>query len=207
MCMILFILTASLPSLGGINDNPNKTCNCEENRKKDGWCSVCKKGYLAGLEIKSALLFETMDAHGHDVQVERFICETCKKSYASDGYCEQCRIGFVKQRAFLSRLTYEIARGKHVVIEELPCENCKKMAAKYGWCEECGCGFVGHVAITERPTYAIVETEWKKLLSAIELISKCETCGLAYFTGGKCLKCNLSYKTGQAVEMTTKPSG
>lgn len=205
MRSVLIYWLALFPAFGGLNDNVPSHCTCAENRKSDGWCAVCKKGYLVGREIKSARLFEAVDAHGHDVQAERFLCESCKKAHTTDGYCDACRIGFVKGKAYLSRLTYEIARARRIDVEELPCDQCKKLAAEYGWCEDCGCGFIGHAAIARRADYAIAEAAWKNLLASLGLLSKCETCAVANFTGGKCLKCKLSYKTGVPVPLPDRP--
>ena len=40
-------------------------CTCAEARSVNGWCEAHAVGYVAGLEIRSAELFEALDTHGH----------------------------------------------------------------------------------------------------------------------------------------------
>ena len=80
-------------------------CTCDVAKLKGGWCSKCETGYLAGVPIKSELLFEELDAHGHDIDPRAIRCGICKEAMKSNSYCDQCRIGWIDKKAYMSRLT------------------------------------------------------------------------------------------------------
>jgi len=168
-------------------------CTCAKVSHDGGWCAACKVGYVAGVKIKSAMLFEAVDAHGHDIIPERIKCETCKKAMASDGYCERCRMGFVDKQAYLSRLTYHVAKGRTTKTSDLACGTCRKNAKSTGWCDACGRGMIGHIAVDRHDEFVKAAKAFRRLLEAIRKLSECETCAVAQFTGGRCRKCNISY--------------
>lgn len=171
-------------------------CTCASARPRGGWCDACKVGYLAGIKIPSYALFEAIDAHGHDVKPDRIQCASCQWAMATDGYCERSRMGFVNKQAYLSRLTYELARGKPTSVDQLTCAACRAHAGRYGWCEACERGMIGNVAIRDRQDFAKTTVEFRRLLQAIRKLADCETCAVALFTGGTCMKCGISYTIG-----------
>ncbi len=191
-----------------------KDCTCSQVKHDGGWCTACEVGYVAGVEIKSAMLFEALDAHGHDIIPERIKCETCQKAMASDGYCERSRMGFVDGQAYLSRLTYHVAKGRATKPSTLACGTCRKNAKNAGWCDVCRRGMIGHIAIDRHDKFVEAKKAYRRLLEAVRKLAECETCAVALFTGGRCLKCNVSYHERQPTvkprnesdESTTRPT-
>src|SRR5687768_4101635 len=41
-------------------------CECSAAKAHNGWCGACHVGYVASVQIRSADLFDVIDAHGHD---------------------------------------------------------------------------------------------------------------------------------------------
>jgi hypothetical protein len=124
-------------------------CTCAEERGRNGWCAVCSRGYAAGLEVRSKLVHEALDLHGHDVQPEAFECPRCREALAGDGFCADCARGFVGGRAYLSPLAYSLARGEPAAVEDdlrvleralemvERCELCAAALVVRGTCPEC----------------------------------------------------------------------
>jgi len=175
-------------------------CTCAVTKLSGGWCGACKFGHIAGFKITSEQLFEALDAHGHDIDPNRILCPSCKKALDSDGYCEPCRMGFVGKKAYLSRLTYALARGRPHDLSQLSCATCKKNGQRFGWCETCKVGMLGNVAISERKEFERGTNEIELLLSAVEKLEKCESCAVALFAGGRCLTCMIAYHAGQPID-------
>ena len=166
-----------------------KDCTCARVKHDGGWCAACEVGYVAGVRIRSALLFEVADAHGHDIIPDRIKCETCKKAMASDGYCERCRMGFVDKQAYMSRLTYHVAKGRATKPANLACGTCRVNAKHTGWCDACRRGMIGHIAIDRHDDFVEAAKAYRRLVEAVRKLTECETCAVAQFTGGQCLKC------------------
>lgn len=174
-------------------------CRCEAARRENGWCAACKVGYVAAVRVPSAVLFETLDAHGHGIEPERIACPTCKDALRTDGFCDVCRMGFIEKRAYLSRLSYHVARGRVIDPAKLECETCRKNAAGHGWCDACQLGLVGNFAVKERGDLEPARRAFELLHKAIATIPRCETCAVALFTGGGCRHCKLRYRDGKPV--------
>lgn len=192
-CLVVLLLACS-----SVESVP-PGCTCAANKLKPGWCEVCKVGYLASIKIESKMLFETLDAHGHDIDPTRFQCETCKKAIKEGGYCDGCRMGFIRGQAYLSRLTYQLARGVPRDVVTIECATCRKNAERFGWCERCRTGMVGNVAIADKREFERTVPEVQRLLDAIKMLTTCETCGIALFSGGYCPVCKKSFVDGKAV--------
>ena len=192
--MLLAGLQASLPA----------DCSCELAKKKDGWCRQCKVGYVASIQVPSAALFEALDAHGHDIDPKRLRCASCKKALENDGFCDRCRMGFVKKQAYLSRLTYYVARGKVTERSKITCATCRKNAQTYGWCESCKVGRIGNFALDKKADLEEAQKAFKLLERAIRMLDRCETCAVALFTGGRCRACKLTYRNGNPVAAKAK---
>ena len=87
-------------------------CACARAKLENEWCKACGVGYVAGLKMKSLLLWEELDAHGHKIDPKVMQCATCRAALDVDGFCEKCSIGFVAKQAYLSRLSYYLAKGE-----------------------------------------------------------------------------------------------
>ncbi len=180
-------------------------CVCAVARLKGGWCPACKVGYLASVRITSEMLFEALDAHGHDFDPAAITCLTCQKAMTDGGYCDQCRMGFVHGQAYLSRLTYHLARGEARDPKGIACPKCRKNSQQAGWCDDCKIGMIGNVATADKKEYEDTLREFQRLLKAIQMIPRCESCAVAMFTGGTCPSCKISYKDGKPREDPKKP--
>ena len=173
--------------------------DCEEAKRSDGWCEAANVGYVAGVEIKSPMLYEALDAHGHDIDPAAVKCEGCRKALETDGFCAAHRFGFVKGEAFLSPLTYHIARGRRIEPAAMACEVCREHTRGIGWCEKHRVGIAGHTAIDDRESFEEFRRAYQLLLAAIETSARCETCAAAMVAEGYCAIHRLKYKDGRAI--------
>lgn len=124
-------------------------CACALERQRSGWCEACRVGYVAGTPIHSQVLYDALDAHGHEVDAASLACASCRAAARSDGFCETHARGFVDRRAYLSRLAYHVARGEpEAVPDELErlsealrvaarCELCAAALVIDGTCPTC----------------------------------------------------------------------
>ena len=55
-------------------------CVCDEVRLSNGWCAACQAGYVAGVRIESADLFDVIDAHRHQFIAESIECQGCQRA-------------------------------------------------------------------------------------------------------------------------------
>ena len=179
--------------------NPSAPCTCGEAKGMSGWCERHGVGYVADVKIRSWLLYETMDAHGHALGVSTFDCPECQKAIDSDGFCEEHRIGFVGKKAYFSRLTFELARAQTTDPTKLVCPVCRKNARGHGWCEAHQTGMVRNLAIKGRERYQ----EVAKAIDILEIASKtserCEHCAMAIVTDSRCPFHKITYKDGHPV--------
>lgn len=174
-------------------------CTCTTARDANGWCEQHQVGYVGGIPIRSRLVFETMDAHGHVVDLSTFHCETCQKAILTDGYCEGNSVGFVKKLAYFSRLTYELARGERAPRADITCRVCRKNSESQGWCERCKIGRIGPVAIRDREAYERAAHAADLLRAANEAAVRCEWCGVSVLTDARCPFCRITYKDGKPI--------
>lgn len=164
------------------------------------WCDDCNVGFVAGQRVSSKLLFETLDAHGHDVNINVMTCESCLAALPVSGYCESHRIGFVDNKAYFSRLTYSLAKGGEARdVSSLTCTICRTNAQEHGWCDSCQIGLVGNVAFTNRKEYANAVEQFSILKSAIDKTNDCEMCACAMIFNSRCPQCKISYQNGQPI--------
>ena len=178
-------------------DDP--VCTCDADKLKNGWCQKCKVGYVAGVAIKSEVLFEALDAHGHHIDADSMKCESCRKALASDCFCKRCNWGFVDKQLYYSKLTYLLARGTSKAESSIKCSSCRKNVLKPGWCDSCKVGMVGNVAFQDKEMFEQASKEYRKLLAAVEIARRCEICAVALFTDGKCPTCKKTYKDGKEI--------
>ncbi len=105
MRSFLIALAALVPLLAGAASAGSGECTCNVAMETNGWCQEHQFGYVGSVQVKSKWLFDALDAHGHDVDLSTFKCNSCREAIESDGFCEQDRIGFVGGQAYFSRLT------------------------------------------------------------------------------------------------------
>jgi len=196
---VAIALSAGLILCGAAGALAEADCTCATAKVKGGWCTACKVGFLAGVKIESWMMFETLDAHGHDIDPAVYGCATCKKARETDGYCDSCHIGFVRKMGYFSRLTYHLAKGQAQDVSKISCPTCRKHAEKYGWCDSCKAGMVGNVMIKDVKDYEHASKAFQRLLSAIPMLRQCESCAVAFMCDGFCPKCNIDYKDGKKV--------
>lgn len=177
------------------NSDPLAACACAKAAQRNAWCRRCNVGYIAGHRVESANLFEALDPHGHEVDLNVMDCESCRRASASGGYCVECRIGFVNGLAYFTRLTWGVAQGIVVTPEDFPCEQCRSFVTRTGWCETCGRGVVGNVVLTDRDNYLATAREYATMLAAIEKVPACDWCACAMVLHSTCPMCLISYES------------
>ncbi len=184
----------------GCKSEPPPCASCAKAKLANQWCEKCNVGYVAGVPIKSKLLHECLDAHGHELVLSAIECKSCQAAIPVDGFCETCRIGWVRKQAYFSRLTYHLAKGKPVDPAAIQCDVCRNNSRSCGWCDHCNIGMVGNVAIPHRTDFAGAKRGYELMLAAIDATKRCESCGLAIMTDTSCFFCKTTYRDGLPVK-------
>ena len=198
MASAVLLTALGLPGPGSAGPLPS----CEEAKRINGWCEEANAGYVASVEVRSRFLYEVLDAHGHDIDPARVTCETCRKALQTDGYCPAHKMGFVHGEAFLSPLTYHLARARRIDASTITCRVCRKHTRGIGWCEKDKVGIAGDFAVDDRQEFSELERAYNILLSAVEMSSRCETCAGAIITDGYCAVHHVKYEGGRPVSGT-----
>ena len=180
-----------------------EVCTCADARLIHGWCAAHEIGYVAGLEIRSRDLFETLDTHGHQVDPHRLGCAQCRDAHP-DGYCEEHHRGFVDGLTYFSTLTYQLAKGHARNSSEITCPTCRNNSESHGWCSKCEVGMVGNVEIRDRKDFQVASGEYDRLLQAKEAAVRCEMCAVAMIYDGECPACKITYKDGEPLKAQPK---
>lgn len=178
---------------------PAAVCTCATAAVSNGWCEAHAVGQVGGIRIPSQLLYETLDAHGHDVDLSTFECPSCRAAIAASGFCAEHRIGFVKEQAYFSRLTYELARAEVRDPARLACPFCRKNSETWGWCDTHGVGMMGRFAAADRTGYEAAAAAAAILRLAIAELPRCELCAMAMVTDSQCPRCRITYKDGRPI--------
>jgi len=178
---------------------PSAPCTCGAPKGMSGWCERHGIGYVGDVTIRSWLLYEMMDAHGHQIGALTLQCPACQKAQASDGYCEEHKIGFFGNKAYFSRLTYELARAQSTDPTKIVCRVCRKNARGHGWCETHQIGMVGNLAIKGKESYQHAAKAIEILEIASKTSERCEQCALAIVTDSQCPFHRITYKDGHPV--------
>lgn len=195
VAVIVLLAGPAAPSAAGAGPPPA----CEEAKRINGWCREANLGYVASLPIRSPLLYEALDAHGHAVDPSAMTCETCRAALESDGFCADHRMGFVGGEAYLSPLTYHLARGRTIDPAAIACRTCRRHTRGIGWCERHGLGIVGHLAFDDRQAFEELLRAYRLLEAAIRTSARCETCAAAMVAEGYCPEHRVRYRDGRAV--------
>lgn len=196
--MVLALAFVALLPMGGAASATPGVCACGVAMEDGGWCDVHRLGYIGGVEIRSARLYEVLDAHGHELDLDTFTCPQCRRAIESDGYCEEHRVGFVDGLAFYSKLAYHLARAEKVDLSAVTCPVCLANARSRGWCDEHGVGLVGGHALGDRNDFEEVAEALRLLELANEAAESCERCAVAIVTDSLCVKHRLRYENGVA---------
>lgn len=192
-CLIAFVLA------GGATIAADTGCVCETAGQQDAWCEEHQVGYLASIPIPSSWLFETMDAHGHDLDLDSFDCDICRQAIRTDGFCAEHRVGFVKGKVYFSRLTHVVAQGQRTSVAGIECPVCRQNSADVGWCETHGVGMIGNVVIRNRRDFEDAAEAVRILRLAITAAERCRHCAAAIVTDTTCPVCRIRYSGGAPV--------
>lgn len=171
-----------------------------------GWCERHGIGYVGSVKIRSWLLYEIMDAHGHTLDFSNLQCPECRKAMTTDGYCEEHKIGFVAKKAYFSRLTFELARAEKRDLLKISCPVCWRNASDRGWCETHQVGMVGDRAILGRERWDHVAKAIGILEIAEKMSEQCEQCAMAIVTDARCPYHRITYKDGHPVPGPVAPA-
>src|SRR5262245_61363846 len=69
---------------------------------------------------------------------------TCKKAKVENGWCGDCKMGYVAGVTVKSQKLYDAVSASPNAGEKMECPDCKKFAeAGKGYCTKCNVGFVG----------------------------------------------------------------
>ena len=188
---------------GGATIPADAGCVCHIALERDVWCDEHQVGYLASIPIPSKRLFETMDAHGHDLDLDSFKCDVCQRAIRQDGFCAEHRVGFVEGKVYFSRLTHVVAQGERRIVENIECPVGRENAEDLGWCEQHGVGMVGNVAVKNRRDFDDAVEAVRILRIAIAAAERCVHCADAIVTDTTCPFCRIRYSAGEPV--TTSP--
>ncbi|HKY33930.1 MAG TPA: hypothetical protein VJV23_15475 [Candidatus Polarisedimenticolia bacterium] len=188
------------------HDPGEAECVCRKAGAAGVWCDRHALGHLAGLTIRSKMLFEALDAHGHELDLSTFRCPACRRAIETDGYCDEHRTGFVGKLAYFSRLTYELARGELRDPAGISCPDCRRLAGGgQGWCGACRLGMLGPVAIRDRSRYETAARAAEIVREADLMARRCEHCALAMVADDECPFCRITYKDGRPAK-TRQPA-
>lgn len=197
-------LTAA--ACGGTAGEPPSGCVCDAAQGvAESWCEACGIGHVAGFRIESRMLFEALDAHGHDLDPRVMTCTTCVRLMDTGGFCESCRFGWVDQQAYMSRLTYQLALGAVRDPQTVRCLDGDTHAGEAGWCEACGEGRTGNRWFTDRSAYEAARHEVERLRRAVAAAPRCGLCALVILVDGTCPACRIVYRDGVPLEPARRP--
>ena len=190
------LLTAFALSAGWGGGTPP---SCEQARRANHWCRAGNVGYVAGLEIRSRYLYEVLDAHGHDIDPKAVRCEVCLAALKSHGYCHAHRMGYVGGHAYMTPLTYYLARGRRVDPASITCPICRQHIQGIGWCEKDQVGIAGFTALDSREEFEELTKAYQILVAAIQKSSSCGRCSGPMVADGYCSIHRIKYLNGSPV--------
>ncbi len=186
--VVVFLLAGSAMALA--------QCVCPKAKVADGWCQGCKVGYVAGVKIKSARLFEAVQ--GKAVSADKIRCKDCQQAAKRGcGWCDKCKAGIVAGKGYHSPVAYALAQGQHKDPATIKCPKCRQAAKDHGWCSDCKEGYAGTLVFTGKEKYEKAAKARQTLIRAARLAEKCESCAAAMVSDGTCSRCKVSFKDGK----------
>jgi hypothetical protein len=151
-------------------------------------------GRIAGVWVPSADLVDLIDPGGHTLRPEGISCLDCLTALVSDGYCRACRIGYVDGLAYMSRLSYLLARQEERFDPRTSsCAVCLTHVLDPVWCDGCERGVLGAHSVRNRDEFDELVRERQRLVEAVRILPRCDLCALAYFIKDRCPRCRISY--------------
>lgn len=179
-------------------------CICDWARSHNGWCEKCRVGYVSGVAVPSALLFETLDPHGHVISHDSIECPNCRAAIADDGWCETCRIGWKDGLAWMTRITWTSSKGRPIDAGTPLCESCRAVAdadpPRAGpWCAVCNGGVVARGFFADPELWSEAVVRFGILSKSIETLPRCEMCACAIVYDEECPDCRIRYRDGRPV--------
>ena len=191
------------PSLHPGTNDPSY-CSCIEAKFIDGWCEFHTVGWVAGLRVRSSMLFETLDPHGHEIGHDSVTCSTCRTAITNDGYCDPCHIGWQRGLGYMTRLTWLLSKGRRATDSVALCGSCRlastapaRVSAR--WCTACKGGVVGNVFFRDRELFDKARLALDILRVAIAECPRCELCACAMVYDRRCPDCGITYLDGRPV--------
>jgi hypothetical protein len=113
-------------------------------------------------------------------------------------------MGFVHGEAFLSPLTYHLARARTIDPSTLTCRTCRKNARGIGWCDKDRVGIAGPFALDDRKEFDDLARAYAILVAAVDMSRTCGTCAGAMITDGYCAVHRVKYEGGRPVPATPR---
>lgn len=176
-----------------------RTASCEEAKRVNGWCTAEEVGYVASVPIRSKFLYEVLDPHGHEIIAAKVTCATCRKAIKTDGFCPDHKMGYFHGEAFMSSITWHLARARKIDPAKVACPDCRKHTRSIGWCDKDGLGIAGYFAVADRKEFEGLEAAYARLLRANEMAARCERCAGAMITDETCSIHRVRYAGGKAI--------
>jgi len=195
LSMLLLMALSAAPAAA----HPRATTSCEEAKRINAWCTSANVGYVASVPIHSAFLYEVLDAHGHPIIKSEVTCPTCLKAIETDGYCPAHKMGYVLGEAWMSSITWHLARAKPINLKSITCPVCRRHVEGIGWCEKDQRGIAGYFAVTDKKEFEALTAAYQILLQANAMAEKCETCAGAMITDETCPVHHVKYSGGKPV--------
>lgn len=179
--------------------------------------------------MRSELLFETLDPHGHVIGHESITCPNCLAAIACDGWCVDCRIGWQNGLAWMTRITWVFSKGEVATASTPLCAACRARvdaattaegtgvsgrglgqdgggATERGaWCPACGGGVVGRIFFRDRELLAEAARQFDILNAAIATVPRCELCACAMVVDDDCPFCRIAYRDGKPLGTVDPP--
>lgn len=179
-------------------------CICDWARDHNGWCEKCRAGYVCRIAVPSAILFTTLDPHGHEISHDSIQCASCQAAIATDGWCEPSRIGWQDGLAWMTRITWVFSKGVPAREVVTLCERCRAVAASDPpqpgpWCAVCSGRVVAGVFFVDDGIAREAATRLGILEASIVTLPRCEMCACAMVYDDECPDCRIRYRDGRPV--------
>jgi hypothetical protein len=87
---------------------------------------------------------------------------TCKSAKINNGWCQDCKVGYIAGVKIASKKLYDAQQGKTIAdTAKLKCDGCKEAVAKNGKCHHCKLGFANKTAYKSMPAYCLARGQAK----------------------------------------------